>query len=309
MRNIGFVFSGQGSQYVGMGRELCERYPAAANVYEQARNIFGEDFIHLCFSGELSELSKTLNAQPAIFTLSMAVLAVLKEQGIQPPLQIAGFSLGELSACCCAGVFSLQDGLKIVKLRAEAMQKAAEEFGGMMCAILNSDPETIEKVCAETTEGYVIPVNYNAPKQTVIAGEEAAVHAAAETLAKEYRAKAIPLNVNAAFHSEMIRSASEAFGKSLEAFSFDLPHIQCYSNVTGKLAEKIDAEYLQKQMISPVRWVDIVENMCRDGIDTFVEIGPGKTLCGLIKKINRQVQTFHVEDCNSLEEFMEYYRQ
>ncbi len=308
MGNIGFVFSGQGSQYIGMGKELCEKYPVAEKVYQQAEKVFGYQLIHLCFEGELQELSKTLNAQPAIYTLSMAVLAVLNEQGVEPS-RIAGFSLGEISACCCANVFSLEEGFEIVKLRADAMQKAAEQFGGMMCAILNSDATTIEKVCAETTVGYVVPVNYNSPKQTVIAGEDAAVRAASERLTQEYKAKAIPLNVNAAFHSEMIRSASETFGKALEPFLFQVPSIPCYSDVTGEPLEQVTAEYLKKQMISPVRWVDIIENMCKDGIDTFVEIGPGKTLCGLIKKINRQVQTFHIEDCQSLEEFMAHYRQ
>ncbi|MBU5449673.1 ACP S-malonyltransferase [Acetivibrio sp. MSJd-27] len=304
MGKTAFVFSGQGSQYIGMGRELIEKYEAAARVYDQAGEVFGESFLQLCFEGELEELSKTLNAQPAIFTLSMAVLEILKEKGITAD-EIAGFSLGEISACCCAGVFCLSDGFQIVKLRAEAMQKAAEEFGGIMYAILNSDAKTIEAVCNGITEGYVAPVNYNAPKQTVIAGEEKAVQIAAKKLAEDYGAKTVRLNVNAAFHSKMIQSASEAFGEALNGFSFQKPQMICYSDITGKPVERIDANYLKTQMISPVQWVTIIENMCADGVDTFIELGSGKTLCGLIKKINRSVRTFHIEDCKTLEEFLE----
>ena len=305
MGKTAFVFSGQGSQYVGMGKELCEKYEAAAKVYKQAKDVFGESFLNLCFQGDLKELSKTLHAQPAIFTLSMAVLEILKEKGIAPDA-IAGFSLGEISACCCANVFDLTDGFKIIKLRAKAMQKAAEEFGGIMYAILNSDPKTIETICGEIQSGYVSPVNYNAPKQTVIAGEETAVQEAASRLVEECGAKAIKLNVNAAFHSKMIESAAYEFENELKGFTFRKPEIKCYSDITGEPLEKVDAQYLKTQMISPVKWVTIIENMCEDGIDTFIELGPGKTLCGLIKKINRGVQIFHAEDCKTLEELLQH---
>ncbi len=308
MSKLAFVFSGQGSQYPGMGQDLYESSPVARQIYEKAATVFGDGFLSMCFQGAQEELSQTLYAQPAIYTLSMAVLALLKEQGIQPDA-VAGFSLGEISAACCAGAFSMEDGMKIVKVRAEAMQRAAEQYGGTMFAILNGDPETIKEVCRGISTGYVVPVNYNAPRQTVIAGEEAAALEAAEILTKEHRAKAVRLAVNGAFHSELIAPAAKEFSDALKDFTFSALQLPCYSDATGEPMETVSADGLMKQMISPVQWVKIIENMSKEGIDTFVEIGPGKTLCGLIKKINRDARTFHVENTETSRNFIEEYRE
>lgn len=297
-----FLFSGQGSQHAGMGTDLCRKYGTAASVYKTASEILGMDVSAL--SAEGGELiSQTKYSQPLIYTLSMAVLAVLGEYGVKPDA-VAGFSLGECSAMTAAGAINLETGFKLIRLRAARMQEAAEKHGGAMAAILGTPAQTIEAACRKA-EGYVAPVNYNCPGQIVIAGETAAVAAAADTLAAG-GAKVVRLAVNSAFHSRIMNEAAAAFRKDIADFPFQKPAVPFYSNLTGERLEVDNfPEYFQKQMTSPVRFSNEMAAMGRDGYTRFVELGPGKTLCGFIRRGLKGAKFMNAEDCAGVEKCVE----
>lgn len=299
MGKTAFLFSGQGAQYPGMGVDLCARFPAAAHVYEQASEALDFDVLALSRDGDADTLSKTSVSQPLIFTLSLAVFAVLKENGVTPDAG-AGFSLGEVSALAASGAMDAATGFAVIDARAKAMQKAAEETGGTMFAILGAEESAVEAACT-AAPGYVAPVNYNCPGQIVIAGEEAAAVAAAESL-QAGGAKTVRLAVNAAFHSKLMESASGAFYDVIRDFSFSKPAFPLFSNVTGGAleAESIPA-YLKKQMVSPVRFSNEMAAMQAAGYDTFLELGPGKTLCGFIRKGIKGAKTFPLDDSAKIE--------
>lgn len=282
-----------------MGKEFYDNFADCRRVYECASDVMGFDVAKLSFEGTDEEIAQTKVAQPLIYTMSMCALEAAKN--IAPaPACVAGHSLGEYAALTCAGVFDLETGLKVIKARALAMQNAAEKASGAMYAILGSDAETITAVCNET-EGYVLPVNYNSPAQTVIAGESEAAAKAAQTLADK-GAKAVKLAVNSAFHSAMMQSAADEFGKALDSVKVNAAKVPFYSNVYGGYLPEIKdiKEYLTAHLVSPVKFVYEVNAMVEDGVDTFIEFGPNKVLTGLVKKTNRSVTALNVENMKTL---------
>lgn len=292
-----FLFAGQGSQYVGMGKALLEANPEFSYLYDTASEVLGKDMKDICFNSELEELSKTVNSQPAIMLTSLLCFEVAKKNGITFD-GVAGHSLGEYASMVASGMLSLEDGFKVIKARAEAMDKAK---GGLMYAILKASVEDITKVCQDT-DGYVVPVNYNSPVQTVIAGENDAVLKAVDTLTS-MKARCVKLNVSSAFHSDIMKPCAEEFYNSIKNVEFKNPTIKFYSNVLGKeLTDFSDMPSLLKQhMISAVHFTDELNCMANDGFDTFIELGPNKVLTGLVKKTLKGATALNIEDLATLE--------
>ncbi|MEE7581814.1 MAG: ACP S-malonyltransferase [Oscillospiraceae bacterium] len=292
-----FLFAGQGSQYVGMGKALLEANPEFSYLYDTASEVLGKDMKDICFNSELEELSKTVNSQPAIMLTSLLCFEVAKKNGITFD-GVAGHSLGEYASMVASGMLSLEDGFKVIKARAEAMDKAK---GGLMYAILKASVEDITKVCQDT-DGYVVPVNYNSPVQTVIAGEDDAVLKAVDTLTS-MKARCVKLNVSSAFHSDIMKPCAEEFYNSIKDVEFKNPTIKFYSNVLGKeLTDFSDMPSLLKQhMISAVHFTDELNCMANDGFDTFIELGPNKVLTGLVKKTLKGATALNIEDLATLE--------
>ena len=292
-----FLFAGQGSQYVGMGKALLEANPEFSYLYDTASEVLGKDMKDICFNSELEELSKTVNSQPAIMLTSLLCFEVAKKNGITFD-GVAGHSLGEYASMEASGMLSLEDGFKVIKARAEAMDKAK---GGLMYAILKASVEDITKVCQDT-DGYVVPVNYNSPVQTVIAGENDAVLKAVDTLTS-MKARCVKLNVSSAFHSDIMKPCAEEFYNSIKDVEFKNPTIKFYSNVLGKeLTDFSDMPSLLKQhMISAVHFTDELNCMANDGFDTFIELGPNKVLTGLVKKTLKGATALNIEDLATLE--------
>jgi [acyl-carrier-protein] S-malonyltransferase len=307
MNKTAFLFSGQGSQYAGMGRELCENFKAAKTVYDQASSHFGYDVLKFSSEADENELAKTGVSQPLIFTHSTAANAVLAEYGITAEA-VAGFSLGEVSALTAAGVMDIETGFTVIAQRAAAMQSAAENSNGVMFAVLGLQNNDVERLCEAayaSTGGYVVPVNYNCPGQVVIAGEEEAAQSAAQSLGSA-GAKVVKLAVNAAFHSKLMSAAAGQFYDKISGIAFNRPNKTVYSNVTGDKIELSDvAEYLKTQMTSPVRFNDEMLSLSRDGFDSFIEFGPGKTLCGFIKRGIKGATSYRVDDLKSAVQCLE----
>ncbi len=287
MGKIAFVFSGQGDQFPGMGKQLCEQYGAAADVFKLCDSL-REDTSRQCFEGSEDELKETKNTQPCLFAVEMAAFKVLQEKGIKPDM-VAGFSLGEVVALTAAEKLSLEDGFKLVCKRGEFMQSAAEKFDTSMAAVVKLPNEKVEELCAAYSQVY--PVNYNCPGQVSVAGlTEQMPQFSADV--KAAGGRAIPLKVKGAFHSPFMNGAAESFAKVLEGVAFDKGETQVYSDVTAQPYEGDERELLSKQICSPVKFEKIVRNMIEQGADTFVEIGPGKTLINMIKKISADVKTY-----------------
>ena len=289
------MFSGQGAQYPGMGRGLYESSPAAKEVFDLAEAI-RPGTIEQCFSGSVDELEMTANTQPCIFCVDLAAAAALKEAGVQANM-LAGFSLGEIAALAFSGAVSFETGFKLVCKRAEFMQKAADSVDAGMVAVLKLPEETVAALCA----GYqnVYPVNYNCPGQIVVAGARGELEAF-KLVVKEAGGKALPLKTGGGFHSPFMASAAEDFFEELKAIEILPPKIPLYSNVTAKPYDGDYKELLSKQICSPVLWQAAVEDMIRSGAGTFIEVGPGKTLGGLVSRITDKASVFNVEDFESL---------
>jgi len=300
---IAFIFSGQGSQYVGMGKELYDNYSCAREVFDKADKALGFSIKDICFE-QKEALNLTENAQPGILTMSIAAFEVLKEKGIQADVT-AGLSLGEYSAYVASGVLDFEETVALVKKRGKFMTEAVPLGEGGMYAIIGLENKLVEEACQEASEiGYVRPANYNAPGQIVIAGEMAAVGKAAQ-IAKEKGAKmVVKLNVSGPFHTGLLQPAADRLAEELKRISVKNMKIPVYTNLTAsRVLDKDDIKYiLKEQVISPVRWEEIIMKMYHDDeIDTFIEIGPGKALSGFVKRILKGVTVLNIEDLASLE--------
>jgi len=284
-----FLFPGQGSQFVGMAKDLYDNYNEIKQIYQTADEIMETSLSKICFDGPEEDLKQTKYTQPAIFVHSIAVLELLKQKGISPAAS-AGHSLGEYSALVAAESLSFEDGLKLVKIRGESMQQAGIEQPGTMAAIIGLEPDIIEEVCNKVS-GIVQPANFNSPGQVAISGEVKAVHDAMDKLKETGAKKVIELVVSGAFHSPLMEYAQQGLSDALKKVEIKDTSIPVYTNVTALPVTKSDEikELLFKQLTHPVRWMEIYLNMAKDGFEDFIELGPGKVLTGLGKRINREV--------------------
>ncbi len=295
--SIAFVFPGQGSQYVGMGERIYNTYQEAKLTFEEASDALGYNVAELCFLGPKEELNKTYRTQPCIVTVSIAFYRILKKRGIEPTV-VAGHSLGEYSALIAADVISFADAVRLTEKRGRFMQAAVPEGKGLMAAILGLSRETVDEVCLSVTSGYVAPANYNCPGQIVIAGEKEAVEEAI-ALAREAGAKrAMALSVSAPSHCALMIEASRALAEELKKIKFNPPRIPIVNNADAIFLNTVDSikASLVKQLDSPLLWEDSIRTMIDSGIDTFVEVGPGKVLTGLIRRIDPSVQLYNTDE-------------
>ncbi len=280
-----YVFPGQGAQFSGMGLDLYEKYPIAQELFEEANDILGFAITDIMFEGTADQLKETKVTQPAIFLHSVILSRVLGD-AFRPDM-VAGHSLGEFSALVANGALKFEDGLTLVSKRAMAMQKACEKTPSTMAAVLGLDDEVVEKICA-SVEGVVVPANYNCPGQLVISGEITAVEKACEKLKDAGARRALVLPVGGAFHSPVMEPAREELAAAIEATKFSEPTCPIYQNVNAKAVNR--ASDIQKNLIAqltaPVRWTQSVQQMIADGASDFTEVGPGKVLQGLVKKID-----------------------
>lgn len=293
MGKIAFIFPGQGAQYVGMGKDFYESFSVCREVFDKASEISGLDLKEICFE-ENEKINITEYTQIAMLAVEAAILAALQEEGIKPDAA-GGLSLGEYGALLASGAMSMEDAFRVVRQRGIFMQEAVPT-GGAMSAVLGTDAAVIEKICQET-EGIVSIANYNCPGQIVITGEEEAVAKASESLKAAGTKRVIPLKVSGPFHSKMLTGAGEKLGQVLEQVQLQDIQVPYTTNVTAEYVKDKEQikELLVAQVSSSVKWQQCVETMLKDGVDTFVEIGPGKTLSGFMRKIDRNAKVINIQ--------------
>ncbi len=303
---IGFVYPGQGAQFVGMGKDYYEKYECVKKIYNRASDILGFDVAKLSFESNEEELCQTKNTQIAILVMSLAITELLKQNGIEANIS-AGLSLGEYSALIYSNIISFEDGIKIVQKRGTYMQECLPEGDWSMAAILGLDEKTIENTCKKVTKGFVVPANYNCEGQVAISGEKEAVFEAMELLKQAGAKRAIELKTSGPFHTEKLKEASEKLYEALQEININ--------SVSDKIVLKnIDAlpytnnddikQILAKHVINPVRFKSIIENMINSGVDTIIEIGPGKVLSGFVKKTNKEVKIYNTNDLEAFEKII-----
>lgn len=308
MAKTAYIFPGQGSQAVGMGKDLFDNFTVAREIFEKADEALGFSLSEMCFAGEEADLQLTANTQPAILTVSVAAYEAARSEGMPAPDVVAGHSLGEYSALVAAGVLDFADAVRTVRSRGTYMQEAVPVGVGAMAAILGLDAATVEAGCGEASEGEVCsPANINSPSQVVIAGHTDAVDRACEILKEKGAKRAIKLNVSAPFHCALMMPAQERLASDLEALTYSSFEFPAVHNVDA--AENTDASAvtarLTLQVTSPVRWLETVQNMSTGGVERFIEIGPGKVLTGLVRQINREAIYSNIEDTESLRNTLE----
>ena len=303
MAKIAYIFPGQGSQAVGMGKDLFDNFAAAREVFQQADEALGFALSEMCFSGSEEDLALTANTQPAILTTSIAAFRSMESEGFAKPDFVAGHSLGEYSALVAAGVLDFADAVRTVRKRGTYMQEAVPVGVGAMAAILGADLATIEQACSDAADGQVCsPANINSPSQVVIAGDADAVDRACELLKERGAKRAVKLNVSAPFHCALMMPAQDRLAVDLNGLNYGKFAVPVVHNVDAEVNsdETRVCEALTRQVSSPVRWLQTVERLTAEGVDTVVEVGAGKVLSGLVRQINRDVRCLNVENSESL---------
>jgi [acyl-carrier-protein] S-malonyltransferase len=300
---LAYIFPGQGSQYPAMGKNLVENFQVAKRIFEEADDALRFSISRLCFEGSAEDLKLTENTQPAILAVSVAVLRTIESEGFPRPNYVAGHSLGEYSGLVASGSVSLPEAIQTVRLRGRYMQEAVPPGTGAMAAIIGAELKDIENACAEASQGQVCaPANINSPSQVVIAGHTEAVDRASELLKARGAKRVLKLNVSAPFHCALMIPAQERLAVDLEKVSFHNLNVPLVSNADAAVIAKGAAarESLVRQVSSAVRWLESVQLLIGEGVDTFLEVGPGKVLTGLMRQISREVKCFNVEDAASL---------
>jgi len=310
MKRVAFMFPGQGSQAVGMGKEFYDAYPQVKELYDQANNLLNRDIKEIIFSGPEETLTETENTQPALLLTSIAIHQILLTEGVQPVMTL-GHSLGEYSALVAAGTLSLEDALPLVATRGRLMEQAFPKGQGTMAAVLGLPEAEIIEVLGEITEEIVDIANLNCPGQVVISGSRAGIELASEKLKEKGAKRVLSLNVSGPFHSRLMKAANQEFANYLDKVEIKNASIPVYANVSAAPVTKSEEikQLLIEQLYSPVRFEASIRRMLDENVDAFVEVGNGKVLSGLLRKIDRSAKTFAVQDTKSLEAFISWYKE